>query len=184
MTYVKYHAGLEKLSKRLFVSDCPIKYTEFTRERDSLEKSLLIYGPTGLGKIEYALSHFERPLKIEHLDMLLAYSPTKFDGIVFDDMCFRHLPPTARIALVENERPKDIHVRYTTVRLPAHTKKIFTHNDEYVFWGEDTMFNKDPLTRAQKEAIERRLTLLCVEEPLFLREDRDGEALDELGGPP
>lgn len=174
--YIKYHAGIEKLAKRLFAPDCPIKYTDFKLEKQVLDKCLLIYGSTGLGKTEYALSHFERPLKVNHLDMLLAYTPTKFDGIVFDDMCFRHLPPPARIALTENDRPADIHIRYTTVRLPAHTKKIFTHNDEFVFWGEDTMLSKDPMTPTQKRSIERRVNFLLIKAPLFERDARQ-EAL-------
>lgn len=116
-----------------------------------LNKSTLFYGSSGLGKTHYALAHFKKPLFISHIDGLKQLSPDN-DGIVFDDMSFRHWPVEAVIHLLDSDLARDLNVRYGTVHVPAGVKKIFTHNTSNPFYNDEMI---DP---EQKEAIERRLS--------------------------
>lgn len=92
-------------------------------------KSVMLKGPAGVGKTQFAKSqhHFKNPLFVSHLDGLKRLSD-EHDGIIFDDMDFKHLPRTTQIHLVDWDDERDIHVRYGTVTIPAHTPKIFTCN--------------------------------------------------------
>lgn len=92
-------------------------------------KSVILKGPAGVGKTQYAKSqhHFKNPLFVSHLDGLKRFN-NEHDGIIFDDMDFKHLPRTTQIHLVDWDDERDIHVRYGTVLIPAHTPKIFTCN--------------------------------------------------------
>lgn len=124
-----------------------------------LVKSTLICGPTNTGKTHFACAHFKNPLVVSHMDKLKSLSPEN-DGIVFDDMRFTHYPPEAVIHLLDMDFERDIHVRYGTVTIPAHTKKIFTHNSSNPFY----MPGLDP---EQADAIERRLERFQIYNKLF-----------------
>lgn len=90
-------------------------------------KSNLIIGDAGIGKTVYAIHLFENPLFVTHLDQLGHYNET-YDGIIFDDMSFSHLPRTSQIMLVDTEQPRAIHVRYRIAMIPAKVKKVFLSN--------------------------------------------------------
>lgn len=117
------------------------------------QNSLLLSGRSGIGKTHYALAHFKCPLLVSHIDDLKKLSPDH-DGIVFDDMSFKHMPIEGVIHLVDYELERSIHCRYGTITIPAHTHKIFTHNTLNPFYNEG-MVNSD-----QREAIERRVISL------------------------
>lgn len=119
------------------------------------KKATLIWGPSGTGKTCFALAHFKNPLVVSHIDKLKQLSPDH-DGIVFDDMSFKHWPIESVIHLLDYEITRDINVRYGTVNIPAKITKVFTHNTSNPFYDEANVDD------AQKEAIERRLSRVHV----------------------
>lgn len=143
--YVRYHQGFAKL-----IQHQPVPYngSEFEPRWDLLTeiKSEVIIGLPGIGKTEYAKQHFENALFVTHMDDLRSFNDS-YDGIIFDDMDFRHMPRCAQIHIVDFDNPRSIHCRYSVARIPAGTKKIFTCN-EYPFIDDN--------------AIERRVTVTHV----------------------
>jgi len=113
--------------------------------------SHIIWGASGIGKTQFALAHFSKPLLVSHIDDLKTFDPEFHDGVVFDDMSFTHYPRTGQIHLLDIDQPRTIHIRYGTISLPANTKKIFTTNEEggFIFLLED-------------EAIKRRVTVTRI----------------------
>ena len=131
MMYIKYHGGIDKLIQ-LVPKDEP--KSEFEMRWDPIEdiRSTVIIGPAGCGKTEYALAHFKNALFVTHMDDLLRFNNDAHDGIIFDDMDFRHMPRNAQIHLTDWNQDRSLHCRYSVARIPKHTKKIFTCN-EYCF---------------------------------------------------
>jgi len=113
--------------------------------------SHIFWGASGIGKTQFALAHFNKPLLVSHIDDLKTYNPEIHDGVVFDDMSFTHYPRTGQIHLLDIDQPRSIHIRYSTINIPANTKKIFTTNEEggFIFLLED-------------EAIKRRVTVTRI----------------------
>lgn len=138
------------------------KHTEFNREKiTDWTRSWLIYGDSGTGKTQYALSHFTKPLFVTHMDKLKEYDPNLHDGIIFDDISFSHLPPDAIIHILDIDNDRQIHCRFTTAEIPANTKKIFVHNRRDIFKPIHS------INEEQEAAIERRLHVLHVGAKLF-----------------
>lgn len=157
-TYVKYYRGFEQLLKKVCPPVEEVRYplTSFNPPEDlDLTKCCVVFGNAGIGKTEFALAHFERPLLVRHLDVLGSFSPRYHDGIVFDDMSFTHFPFGQRIHLTDMTRASDIHIRYVTAHIPPGTKKIFCYNTGDVFTHHDP--EKEQLTEAQYAAIARRV---------------------------
>lgn len=132
---------------------------QFNIPLQSLTKSTLLTGGSGIGKSHYAAAHFINPLICTHMDNLKQLSPDH-DGIIFDDMSFKHYPKEAVIHLLDTEFVRTLNVRYGTVTIPAHTKKIFTHNNENPFYNDD-------IEEEQRKAIERRLSRVVLIGKLF-----------------
>lgn len=92
--------------------------------------SLVIHGPPGCGKTNWAKIHSKKPaLFVTHLDRLKDFDPLFHKSLIFDDLDFKHLPRTSQIHLVDRENPRDIHIRYRVCHLPAGIQKIFTCNE-------------------------------------------------------
>lgn len=90
----------------------------------------VLVGPTGIGKSVWAKWKAPKPvLWVSHLDVLRLYRPSYHQSIIFDDMCFKHMPVQAQIHLTDWTDSRHIHVRYGTVSVPAKTIKIFTCNE-------------------------------------------------------
>jgi len=159
--YIKYHAGIAKLIQHSGVRQCLSDYSldDFQHwKRLNIERgSQLLVGAPGIGKSEFAKAHFKTPLFISHIDKLTGFKPKKYDGIIFDDMSFRHLPRETQIAILDWDNDRDIHVRYSTAYIPRHTKKIFTANLE-----EGYPFN------LSDKAIARRVTVTEVTERVIV----------------
>lgn len=124
-----------------------------------LTRATLLWGPSAVGKTQFALAHFGNPLFVSHIDDLKQLN-ADHDGVVFDDMSFRHWPIEAVIHLLDIEVDRTINVRYGTVRIPAYTIKIFTHNTENPFYNHDA-------NEEQKEAVNRRLQRVQVLNKLY-----------------
>jgi len=90
---------------------------------------LILKGPTNCGKTTLAASLLPRALMIGHADMLLTLG-TGHDGIIMDDMSFKHWPDESQIQLLDTAVERHIHVRYRVARIPAGTARIMTTNKE------------------------------------------------------
>jgi len=128
--------------------------------------SHVIWGPTGCGKTSFARAHFTNALFVTDIDQLSTFDPAIHDGIVFDEMSFSQWPPGAVINLVDTEQNREIRIRYTTVRIPARTKKIFCYNEQDVFGLED-FHRKIPISDEQIKAIKRRVNFYQIKQKLY-----------------
>ncbi len=150
---IRYHKGIQecvhKLQPRIEIGK--YKLTDFQWPEILFdEKSIIIWGETGIGKTQFALSHFMRPLFISHIDGLRQFT-RMHDGIIFDDMSFKHIPREGQIHLVDTEHDREIHCRYNNAFIPAGIKKVFTTN---VYDGE--------IFDLEDDAIARRITIVHV----------------------
>lgn len=158
--YCLHGESIERNLKKARYTPYVPEHKEFNTDKTNLTKATLIYGASNLGKTQYALSHFERPLLVSHIDDLKQLNVDN-DGIVFDDMSFKHWPPESVIHLLDMELPRTINVRYGTITIPKGTKKIFTHNNDNPYYEIDKIVDE------QRDAIERRLNRVRVHNKLF-----------------
>lgn len=130
-TMVRYSNGLLQLRTQLTPQIVTAKYQlkDFPKWKPITDwtKSHVLWGEAGIGKTQFALAHFQRPFFVTHIDQLIDFN-SNYDGIVFDDMSFEHIPRESQIHLVDIDQPRSIHCRYKTANIPANTKKIFTTN--------------------------------------------------------
>lgn len=91
-------------------------------------ETLIFIGDSGIGKTQFAKAHFNNPLLVSHIDQLRNFESGEYDGIIFDDMDFNHLPRTSQIHLTDFDEDRHIHARYNAALIPAGTRKIFTAN--------------------------------------------------------
>lgn len=120
---------------------------------------LFINGPTGLGKTAWARSLLPGATVVSHRDMLRDCDFSK--GVIFDDFDVGHWPPTAVIHLCDWDEPRGIDVKHGHVVIPAHTRKIFTHNCTFERW-----LSKDA-TDEQIAATRRRVEVLNIHARMF-----------------
>lgn len=112
-------------------------------------RSLWIKGPTSVGKSTWALLHSPKPsLYVRHLDTLLKFKPQLHKSLIFDDMCFTHLPRETQLQLVDLRNQLQVHVRYGVASIPAALPRVFLSNVE--------IFSEDP-------AISARITKILLE---------------------
>uniref|UniRef100_UPI0040487C94 hypothetical protein n=1 Tax=Roseivirga sp. TaxID=1964215 RepID=UPI0040487C94 len=157
--YCLHGESIERNLKRAKHTPFVHKYTGFNRDPLPLQKTLLFYGDSNTGKTHFACSHFKNPLVCSHIDKLKTLSPDH-DGIVFDDMSFKHWPIESVIHLLDQEFEREINIRYGTTIIPANTPKIFTHNTANPFYQEEA-------NEEQKTAIERRLQRVHIHNKLY-----------------
>lgn len=132
---IKFHGGLRQAFDQLSPKMNPITPThplesfpeDWPREMD-WKYSIILWGASGIGKTSFARAILPKALIISHLDQLKHYDPERYDGIIFDDMSFTHIPREAQIHLVDIDLQRAIHIRYGIGIIPANTKKIFTTN--------------------------------------------------------
>lgn len=160
-SYLRYRSNILKTCED-FKPPYESQYQLVDFDIPSLDLSLphLLYGPTGTGKTQYALAHFAHPLLVRHLDTLRSFEPGVHDGIVFDDMSFKHLFPEAVIHLLDWDCDAQVHIRYDVGIIPAKTPRIFTHNNGDIFEVEKA-------TDEQTRAIARRYRKTYVPVPIF-----------------
>lgn len=140
-TFIRYGRGIRDLAttvapkrpKKIFDLD------SFPFHPIIMEKgySHLIWGPSGCWKTSYCRSLYPDALMVSHIDDLLRFDPKEYTAIIFDDMCFTHLPRTAQIHLVDQDDDRSIHCRYNTAFIPAGTIKVFTSNVREIFLMDD-----------------------------------------------
>ncbi|QMW68727.1 replication-associated protein [Crucivirus-245] len=154
--------AIERNLKKAKTEQWSHKYREnsFLVPLQDTGSNLLVHGPSNTGKTHYAAAHFENPLVCSHVDDLKRLGPDN-DGIIFDDMSFKHWPVEAIIHLLDREFGRSINVRYGTVQIRAGIPKIFTHNTRNPFYEEAT------IEEEQKIAIERRFRRVNVLNKLY-----------------
>lgn len=175
VSYIRYHRGIEQLSMKLnpqvTTSLCtPEDFTIGMIDAESLQnKVYIIHGTTGLGKTQYALTHFKSALFVTHIDILFSFNPEIHDGIVFDDISFRHYPIDTRKHITDMYQSSDIHIRYRTAHIPAYTPRIFTCNKEDIFFNDFP----DEEEEIHKDAIRRRIEIIEVKERILIPTDEE-----------
>lgn len=122
-------------------------------------RCLYINGATGTGKTAWARALLPEATVVRHRDQLRDCDFSK--GIIFDDFEVAHWPPTAVIHLLDWDEPSGIDVKHAHVVIPAHTRKIFTHNGSLNRW-----LSKDA-TDEQVAACERRIHVVNIYCQLF-----------------
>jgi len=123
-------------------------------------KVLLISGPAGIGKTQFARAILPEAILVRHIDRLKGQDLTK--GIIFDDFGVSHMFADAIKHLLDWDEDSDIHVRYGTVHIPRHTQKIFCYNKCFDSWLPTTMADED------YAAIRRRIDLLEIKSKIYL----------------
>lgn len=120
---------------------------------------LFINGGTGLGKTAWARALLPEATVVRHSDQLRTVDFSK--GVIFDDFDIGHWPPTAAIHLLDWDEPSGINVKHAHVVIPAHTRKIFTHNGSFERW-----VSKEA-TDEQIQAMRRRVDVVNIHARLF-----------------
>jgi len=139
------------------------EYGDSVRERiltSWTERTIVLSGPTCLGKTSLALSMGTSPLLVSHLDRLKSI-PAGTSHLVLDDMFLGHLPRSTVLHLTDLEHPRDIHVRYSVATLPSGLPRILTTNLTE-FLGNDY-----GVLRQEDPAIKRRLEWIDINMCLF-----------------
>lgn len=127
--YIKFYKGIKELHS---IHNTTMESTEYTERRynrnHDWSKTQIFTGPSNCGKTVYALQILPKALFCTHLDTLTKYNDTDYDGIIFDEFSFKHLPRETQIYLCDQEQQRQLHVRYMCAIIPARTKKIFITN--------------------------------------------------------
>lgn len=92
---------------------------------------LILTGPTGTGKTALAKALIPTAMLCSHVDQIKDYEASGYDGVIFDDMSFKHLPVEGQIHLVDTEEDRWIHCRYAPGKLKRGTSRIITTNKPY-----------------------------------------------------
>lgn len=165
------------LYRTIIKQDAPAKFelSDFNVPALDLSKPILVYGPSGYGKTEFADAHFGSALlTVRHIDDLKRYNANRHKGICFHDMSFSHWPFTTLCALLEFDKETSLHARYTNVTKPANVPMIFTFNHDNPF------YDVEKLHPQQQAAINRRINKYPVTRPLF---NGLHEGVNETGSP-
>jgi hypothetical protein len=159
--YLRDTARMEQSIARLKVSETYVETryrfkTLLSMARWNRTKyALWLRGPTGLGKTEYAKTLFSKPLMIRDMEDLKKLHDTH-DGIIFDDMSFKHIPREVQIHIVDLQNDSTVRVLYGSKTIPRGMPRVFTSNV--------SIFMNDP-------AIKRRIRFIEVREDLRLLEE-------------
>jgi len=161
---IKFWRGLQEYKRVLSLPEEPNLYSidQYKEPPVPLDKAVMIFGESGIGKTNFARAHFKNPLLVRNIEQLKDFDAAAHDGIVFDEMSFTHWPPPSRIILLDMEFGAPIHCRYSNAYIPARTKRIFVYNNHDCFIRDD-----ETISDAQREAIERRLHIVYFGNKLY-----------------
>lgn len=121
-------------------------------------KSLVLWGPTNTGKTSIAKALLPRALFVTHKDRLKEYDEDEYEGLIFDDMSFKHWPREAQIHIVDYDNDRQIDVKHGMAVIPAKTPRIFTTN----MMPAEIMLANDG-------AIERRIQIVFIDKRMTRR---------------
>lgn len=123
------------------------------------KKVIVLVGPTGLGKTQYALAHFKKPLHVKDKEDWRRYNDTT-DGIILDDLDFPSWSPLTLLKLLDMETPITQNIKYGATRIKAGTPRIICVNHMDLFWPRT-------IHAETIKACERRINIIEVNNPLF-----------------
>lgn len=125
------------------------------------DKHVHLYGPHDTGKTQYSLAHFKCPLYVRHVDHLCYFDATEHDGVVVDELSFKHWPISAVINMLNKKDPAMVHVRYNVAHLPAGVKIIFCSNERDIWFDEqknlDGLSIRSVLAKIDQIYVDKRL---------------------------
>jgi len=161
-TYIRNHNGIERYLDVVYKPTINKKYNldDFCTEPLDFTKSMVyvIKGPSGIGKTQFALAHFDNPLFVSHIDDLKKFDG--HDGIVIDDMDFSNrYDREFQIHLIDTEHERSLHARYCNARRPANIPMIFTTNTR--------VFMYDPAIERRHKEIEYKFSLFSDKNYVF-----------------
>ncbi len=133
-TWTRARGAVRDYRKLINTEKITVKHdiTTFPESWQHLEdnfNTIILWGESGIGKTCLAKALLPEALMVSHTDDLLKYNPDEYDGIIFDDMDFKHFPRSAQIHLLDWDDNRSIHCRYVSAFIPANTRKIFTTNE-------------------------------------------------------
>lgn len=91
-------------------------------------KTLVVIGPSGIGKTELSKALSSNPLVVSHIDQLKELKVGEHDCVIFDDMNFSHWTRENMIHLTDLSNDRGINVKGDYATLPAGLKRIITSN--------------------------------------------------------
>lgn len=165
-TYIYHYKKLFAFFENKFAEGDKSKFKpeDFVRPLYNIpiHKTLVFIGPTGFGKTQFALAHFNNPLRVTNKQDWIRFREGYTDGIVLDDVHFNDWKPNTLLHTVDVENAVTQDVKYSAVRIPAGVPRIICINSEAELWPRDL----DP---EKKEAIQRRLSIVHISSPLYNR---------------
>lgn len=154
----KFDTFEKGLSKDMFS-----KLDPWPKDKFGHDLAIILRGPAGCGKTNWALAQSDKAVKIEDQDEL-KYLPIGTELIVFDECLFFHSTKKLQVSLTDWAMDRTIRIRHTLAKIPANTRKIFTCNqDEHPFSSPN---NTEVLMH---EAVRRRVYEMEVDGPADLR---------------
>lgn len=120
---------------------------------------LYLNGGTGLGKTQYARALLPEAVVVSHRDQLREVDFSK--GVILDDFDVSKWPPSAVIHLLDWDEPRGIDIKHSHVVIPAHTRKIITHNSSFERWVPEGASDD------QVSAMRRRVNVVNIHSRLF-----------------
>lgn len=116
------------------------------------KRSWVLCGETNIGKTSYAEAHFDKPFVVRHIDDLLKFDGSLYDGIVFDDLDWRQATFSDILNVIDVERECSVNCRYYTATIPSGTPRIFCTNRE-------DLFESHKISPSQLDAVKRRIQI-------------------------
>lgn len=120
---------------------------------------LVFIGVTGLGKTQFALAHFSKPLHVRDKEDWRRFT-ANITGIILDDLDFPSWSPLTFLKLLDIENPITQNVKYGSVRIPPGIPRIICVNHEDLLWPR-TIHDET------RKACERRMSIHYFHEKLF-----------------
>lgn len=147
--WVQYRRSFQAYRTLMSPPIASTTYTDFPWEEEKFQEqlkqySVVLWGDSGIGKTEFALKLIGKALLVSHIDDLGNYNAEHHEGIVFDDMDFKHTPRSSQIHLTDMSQDRSIHIRYGVASIPKNTRKIFTTNEAQgaIFHTDDSAIRR------------------------------------------
>jgi len=132
------------------------------------QKTLIIYGPSNLGKTCLARALLPEGLFTNSIEGLRKYDSKKYHGFILDDASLKKIAEDreAQLALVDVEYKREIYARYSNVIIPANTPRIITTNS-----SPETLLPFLYVHGILDEAIDRRIQRYNMTHRMFRTHD-------------